>query len=68
MFKDERSVPVPRFIALGKYDFVDPYTLWKGYDNIPGITIRIFEKSGHTPQLEESELFDKELLEWINEN
>jgi proline iminopeptidase len=66
MFMNGLSVPVLTFVALGRYDFVDPYTLWNGYNNIPELTIRIFEKSGHTPQLEESQLFDNELLKWIN--
>lgn len=30
------------------------------------LTVRVFEKSGHTPQLEESELFDNELLQWLS--
>ena len=27
----------------------------------------LFEESGHTPQLEESQKFDKELINWINQ-
>jgi|WetSurMetagenome_2_1015567.scaffolds.fasta_scaffold00925_6 proline iminopeptidase len=68
MFRDRRNVPVPTYVALGKYDYVDPYTLWNGHDDIPGLTKRIFEKSGHTPQLEQPELFDAELMKWIKEN
>jgi proline iminopeptidase len=68
MFKDGHSVPVPTFLAQGRYDYVYPYTLWNGYDTIQGLTIKIFDKSGHTPQLEENGLFDTELLKWINEN
>ncbi len=68
MFADGRRVPVPTFLAQGRYDYVYPYTLWNGYDTIHGLTIKIFDKSGHTPQLEENGLFDTELLKWINEN
>jgi proline iminopeptidase len=68
MFKDGLRVPVPTFLAQGRYDYVYPYTLWNGYDTIHGLTIKIFDKSGHTPQLEENGLFDTELLKWINEN
>ena len=68
MFKDGRRVPVPTFLAQGRYDYVYPYTLWNGYDTIQGLTIKIFDKRGHTPQLEENGLFDTELLKWINEN
>lgn len=32
------------------------------------MTVRVFEQSGHTPQLEEPELFDKEFLQWISQN
>jgi proline iminopeptidase len=66
MFKDSRKVPAPTFIALGRFDYIDPASLWNEDNNISGLTIKIFERSGHTPQLEESELFDKELVEWIN--
>jgi proline iminopeptidase len=66
MFKNGRNVPVPTFVSSGKYDYIDPYTLWNGHNDIPGLSIRVFEKSGHTPQLEECKLFEKELLEWIN--
>ena len=68
IFRHERSVPVPTFVAMGRYDYVDPYTLWEGFDDIKGLTVRIFEKSGHTPQLEESALFNGELLQWLSEN
>ena len=68
IFRNERRVPVPVFVAMGRYDYVDPYTLWEGFEDIPGLTVKIFEKSGHTPQLEESDLFDSELLEWLRGN
>lgn len=68
VFRSSRSVPVPAFVALGKYDYIDPYSLWDGYDDIKGITIRLFDKSGHTPQLETSDQFDSELLQWISSN
>ncbi len=68
MFRNERSVPLPTFVAGGKYDYVDPVSLWKGYDDVKGLTVSIFNKSGHTPQLEEAELFDSLLMSWINEN
>ncbi len=67
MFKNGRNVPVPTYVAAGKYDYVDPASLWEGYGDIKGLTVKLFEKSGHTPQLEESALFDKEILKWINE-
>jgi proline iminopeptidase len=68
IFRNERNVPVPTYVAMGKYDYVDPYTLWEGFDDIRGLTVSIFEKSGHTPQLEESAHFDRELLKWLSVN
>ncbi|MBK7710629.1 MAG: alpha/beta hydrolase [Bacteroidales bacterium] len=65
IFRNERRVPVPVFVAMGKYDFIDPPALWNGFDDIKGLTVRVFEKSGHTPQLEERDLFDSELLKWL---
>jgi proline iminopeptidase len=59
----------PVFLALGKYDFlVAPPSSWgsikPGFNNL---TTRVFEKSGHTPQYEQAELFDSELLGWMRE-
>lgn len=69
MFKEGEHPNIPTFLAIGKSDYVVPYTLWEGkYDTLSNLTIAYFDKSGHTPQLEESDLFDKRLLEWINEN
>jgi proline iminopeptidase len=68
IFRNDRSVPAPAFVALGRYDYIDPCTLWEGSDDIKGLTVKIFERSGHTPQLEESELFDREFLNWLKNN
>jgi len=66
MFDPPRPIPVPVFVAMGKYDYVIPYTLWQAsYESIPDFTLKLFEKSGHTPQLEESAVFDEKLLDWI---
>jgi proline iminopeptidase len=60
------SLKAPVFLALGRYDYVVPYTLWDGVkDKFPNLSYNLFEKSGHTPQLEEQELFDQKLLDWI---
>lgn len=56
----------PVFLGLGKYDFLAPYTLWEPVrSQFKDLTIRVFDKSGHTPQLEEPEIFDQELMQWI---
>ncbi|MDX2445455.1 MAG: alpha/beta hydrolase [Bacteroidales bacterium] len=65
MFQKTPTVPVPTFVALGKYDYVIPLPLWKNQSNINNLTIHVFEKSGHTAQLEEPELFDKAIQNWL---
>jgi pimeloyl-ACP methyl ester carboxylesterase len=32
---------------------------------IPDLSYNLFEKSGHFPMVEEQELFDQKLVEWI---
>jgi proline iminopeptidase len=62
---DELDVPV--FLALGRFDYlVPPYAAWDPYrDRFRDLTVRVFDRSGHTPQLEESGAFDDELLRWL---
>ncbi len=59
---------VPVFLGLGRYDYlVAPFATWEPYrERFRDLTIRVFEKSGHTPQCEESALFDAELLRWLS--
>lgn len=57
----------PVLLGLGRYDYWDPPYLWEAIrPHFKDITIRVFEKSGHTPQYEEPELFDQELLQWLD--
>lgn len=58
----------PVLLALGRYDFiVAPPSSWDAVKSkFKNLTIRIFEKSGHTPQFEDPELFDREFLNWMN--
>jgi proline iminopeptidase len=62
------QVQAPVFLGLGRYDYlVAPYATWEPYrGSFKDLTVRVFEKSGHTPQLEESDLFDAELLGWLS--
>lgn len=65
--KNLNQLKIPVFLGLGRYDYWNPPYLWekvRSYFN--DLTIRVFEKSGHTPQLEEPELFDDELLQWLS--
>ncbi len=67
MFDPPKAIAVPMFVGLGKYDYVIPHTLWRSsYESIPDFMLTLFDKSGHTPQLEESQLFDKVLIKWLN--
>ncbi len=60
----------PVFLALGRYDFlVAPPASWDPIESLfQNLSIRVFEKSGHTPQFEEPELFDKELLNLMSKH
>ncbi len=57
----------PVFLALGRYDFIiAPPVAWDPMrSNFKSLTIKVFERSGHTPQYEEPALFDVELLNWL---
>lgn len=57
----------PVFLALGRFDFiVAPPSSWDSIrSKFQNLTIRIFERSGHSPQYEEAPLFDQELLNWL---
>ena len=60
---------IPVFVALGRYDYWNPPHLWETYRQyFSDLTIRVFEKSGHTPQFEQKNDFDRELLDWVNNN
>lgn len=57
----------PVFLGVGRYDFlVAPPASWDGIrPKFRDLTVRVFERSGHTPQYEESALFDGELVRWM---
>jgi proline iminopeptidase len=60
-------VETPVFLAIGRYDYVSPYYLWDDRkDVLPNLSCNLFEKSGHFPMVEEQELFDKKLIQWIS--
>lgn len=58
----------PVLLALGKYDYLTglPF-LWEPIKTqFNDLTIRVFDKSAHTPQFEEANLFNQELITWIH--
>jgi proline iminopeptidase len=61
------ELEAPVYLALGRFDYlVAPYAAWQPYrECFRDLTVRVFDRSSHTPQLEESEQFDRELLEWL---
>ncbi len=60
----------PVLLALGRYDFiVAPPASWDPIrPKFRNLTVRVFERSGHTPPFEEPELFDAELIKWMVQN
>jgi len=62
----DRLTP-PVLLLLGQYDFLlAPPSIWEPVrPKFRDLTVRVFEKSGHTPQYEEAALFDKVLLDWM---
>lgn len=60
------EVSSPVFLALGKYDFSAPPTLWdEEKQAIPFLEYHVFEESGHSPQLEQQVLFDEKVIGWL---
>lgn len=58
----------PVLVVMGMYDYAVPHTLWdKALLNPHNVTYRLLDKSGHTPQLEASEIFDQIFLEWLKQ-
>jgi proline iminopeptidase len=59
-------VTQPVFVGLGRYDYWNPPQLWdRVRDQFHDLRLRVFERSGHTPQLEDVAQFDRELLGWL---
>lgn len=64
------ALDCPVLLALGRYDcIVAPAEAWDPLrPAFKNLTVRVFERSGHTPPLEEPELFDSELLTWLRDH
>jgi proline iminopeptidase len=61
-----RSLRAPALIAHGRHDYVVPWTLWEDVvPKLPAATLRLFEKSGHQPFLEEPEAFADALATFL---
>ncbi len=59
----------PVLLVYGRFEFlVAPVQSWDSLRlKFKNLTVRIFEKSAHSPQYEEPNLFDAELLRWLKE-
>ncbi|MGE7910519.1 alpha/beta hydrolase [Lysinibacillus xylanilyticus] len=67
LIRSMAHIDKPIFVGLGRYDYlVAPVSLWdiSDYENVKKV---IFEKSGHNPMFEEPDIFDREIVNWINE-
>jgi proline iminopeptidase len=65
---DTVRIETPVFVALGRLDFAVPYTLWDDFRGpFANLTVHVFERSGHTPQLEEPDAFDERVLAWLTQ-
>ncbi|MBD2754933.1 alpha/beta fold hydrolase [Spirosoma validum] len=60
----------PVFLALGKYDYLTglPFLWDQIKTQFNDLTIQVFNKSAHTPQFEEPDLFNQALINWIHQH
>lgn len=60
------EVDKPVFLAIGKYDFATPSSLWNERRRVlPELSFHVFERSGHSPMIEEQRAFDEKLIAWL---
>jgi proline iminopeptidase len=60
------AIKCPVLIIAGICDFIVPPTLWyRTKDLIRDCEYALLDRSGHNPQLEEAERFDRTVLEWL---
>ena len=69
VFDPEAALPkitAPVFIGQGVFDFAAPPYAWEGeLAKLSNVTYRVFERSGHYPQLDEREAFRVAVAEWL---
>jgi proline iminopeptidase len=62
------ALQVPLLIVLGGHDYTVPHILWDDVlPRVPGATMRLFERSGHQPFVEEPDRFVAEVTAWLGE-
>lgn len=63
---DSSCLKAPVLVVMGRHDYVVPHVLWdEVLPKLQNVTYHLFERSGHTPQLEEQKLFNQILLDWL---
>jgi len=56
----------PMLLAHGRHDYTVPYVLWDDVlPRLPTATMRLFERSGHQPFVEEPARFSEEMSAWF---
>jgi len=62
------EISVPTLITVGRTDWITPVSCSETIaDLIPDSRLVVFEKSGHSPQIEEAEAWTKVVREFLNE-
>ncbi|WP_406672502.1 alpha/beta fold hydrolase [Natronospira sp.] len=63
------QLAAPVLVMVGEHDYAVPPVLW---DDVlrrqKDLRFHLFRNSGHTPQLEEPEEFDRVLLDWLDKS
>ena len=63
---DARPLRSTMLVARWRCDYAVPYTPSNGIaEKLPNATLRIFERSGHHPFVEEPEAFSAAVADWI---
>lgn len=66
---DSAQLRAAVLVVMGRHDYPVPHVLGDGVlPPLRNVTYRLLERSGHTPQLEEPELFDRVLLDWLRDH
>lgn len=60
------QISCPTLVTVGRHDWITPVSCSQTIaDLIPGAELVVFEQSGHSPQVEEAELFQKVVREFL---
>jgi pimeloyl-ACP methyl ester carboxylesterase len=66
---DLAGITVPTYVVTGDEDLIiDPAESQTMADAIPGARLQVIPDAGHFVALEQSEVFNRELREWLDES